>query len=55
MIAGSASYTTGGSGASVSPSRGRKCAPPARGRAGAFVVVVAKGVVVGALSLGVEA
>ena len=54
VVAGSASYTTGGGRASVRPSRVRECAPPVGGRVSAFVAVVTNGIAIGVLGLGVE-
>jgi len=50
----SESYTTGGCGSRVSPSRVEKCKLLAHGWISAVVTVVAKGVAVGILGVGVD-
>ena len=55
VVAGSASYTTGGSRASVPPRGVGRNAPTARSRLGTLVAVVAKILAIGALCKGIEA
>ena len=55
VVAGSASYTTSGSRASVPPRGMGRDAPTARSRLGTLVTVVAKTLAIGALCEGIEA